>query len=1272
MPLHTNKLKLPYLAPNEPITSQFESIRYGILDVQLAAFVSILGSGTLEGWNITTQKNNNDGSIVNAPINSIFISPGKGFINSLAAETLTWSTITLQYIGTPESPLINYIYAGVTDKTPLTKEVKFFISPSVLNYEDVISLGSITTTSSNNFSIDTSTKRDIGFLSKFLSLLLSHRHGRDGIAPVDLSTDVKGFLSSENIGDIPAERITSGIIDPQRFIVDHLDLLNGGENLTHADLDSVVRMLQKTNKKLFGDITTTNLMQLIIAAKQSIINLDRNFRNLLVIVPGIDNNTFGNIKSFLDPEYTYEKNHYENGTESYFIDGKEIFFKKDASVIDYTEGIIYGKLASGISIHEISIDNPAEFANGQYDPTFIDINYINNNSEYGYIYGYGYGYGHGLDYFDVFGAASGITDNYGFEQHLGYGTSQFETDFYEKYGYGYGTEFLEGQNPSLPGRALVTLKQNPSDTKLYRFDFEDGNPKKSPNSIDPTGNGWVDKVLDADFDVELGGIENSELINGVKVYNKILERCEYFRNASTEAGKVSATAIKNRRLVYLINPDDPSDIDRSDWSLYKVFQIKINPLSLNAYGNWKLIVFSEKKVGLNYITQASSPITIINGNFTGIVGEEKIISIDIDTIKNTNPNFNINRITKIEIIDMNTVPISYPDLTLIPWSSDIIEIGLSGGYTFSKIDENNSIKKLYVTIPFNPAAILKNISWVGQEPSSSRILIYIKAADANNSNTDGFQLLENMTFGNAYTNKANLYPGDPITISRPSGSDVTEGAATHVEIKIVLQPSIDGNMAPILNAVTLRYSVAGKDEEVIFNSDEDFNLNTILNTQRTNIKLNSDSDLIIDRIADISIRNFGLKNSFEQIKKINEITNEYQLINNINNNGENCIKTIENYLSNREASYNKISSIKKLSNGNLIFCDTLNNRIVSVKAGTNDFLWCIAGTNASENATLKLDPLFAHYNTNEQIIYIGFSKALSNIANINNSILNGSYITDNNSSKSFTIGNDGDDVQVVYASNSINNISNLIRIKLTQTTINKINSLNGDIALLLNGVAFDSTNEKVFKIPVEKWNVYYAHISNPIDLKVDINDNIICAQAPPKIIENNQVIYNSNFNNIIKFNVNSLDLYNINNINNKWDYSVYQNKSVYFNFDSNYCGSVEEIIDEFGNKELLIADFNNQRVLRINQETSELLWQIDTNDDQTYSIPNNLYPTCAIRGDNGLFYISLYNLNNSTGEESQIVEISNDYQLLRTFFKGKIKTPQDIYYLEGNRLLISS
>lgn len=52
-------------------------------------------------------------------------------------------------------------------------------------------------------------------------------------------------------------------------------------------------------------------------------------------------------------------------------------------------------------------------------------------ADFPYAYGYGYGYGDGADFFDVFGADSST---------LGYGTTEFETEFVNDYGYGFGFE----------------------------------------------------------------------------------------------------------------------------------------------------------------------------------------------------------------------------------------------------------------------------------------------------------------------------------------------------------------------------------------------------------------------------------------------------------------------------------------------------------------------------------------------------------------------------------------------------------------------------------------------------------------------------------------------------------------------------------------------------------------------------------------------------------------------------------------------------------------
>ena len=134
------------------------------------------------------------------------------------------------------------------------------------------------------------------------------------------------------------------------------------------------------------------------------------------------------------------------------------------------------------------------------------------------------------------------------------------------------------------------------------------------------------------------------------------------------------------------------------------------------------------------------------------------------------------------------------------------------------------------------------------------------------------------------------------------------------------------------------------------------------------------------------------------------------------------------------------------------------------------------------------------------------------------------------------------------------------------------------------------------------------------------------------------------------------------------------NTNTRFRFHNIYCGSVEEIIDESGERQLLVSDILNQRVVKIRYDDSRVVWQIDRiGIGNMARIPGTLYPTCATRGLNGRFYICLSSAlnNSSTGDISRIIEVTNDYRQ-RIFFEGKIANPQDIYYMNGGRLLISS
>ena len=198
---YTPKLRLPYINTiGQAITPDMERRRYLSLDVQLDALFSVLGNGVISGWEITTTAPPG----VSTQPNSIYITAGSGHINSLACETLSFSVISNLSGGTSTFPGINYIYASTTDATPLTKEVHFFFSNTPLSQDNIIAIGLVTITGTT-ITINTADRVPIGFLSVLLASLVAHRHGKDGISAIDLASEVKGILASENIGDIPAE-----------------------------------------------------------------------------------------------------------------------------------------------------------------------------------------------------------------------------------------------------------------------------------------------------------------------------------------------------------------------------------------------------------------------------------------------------------------------------------------------------------------------------------------------------------------------------------------------------------------------------------------------------------------------------------------------------------------------------------------------------------------------------------------------------------------------------------------------------------------------------------------------------------------------------------------------------------------------------------------------------------------------------------------------------------------------------------------------------------
>lgn len=1181
---NTPIFRMPYIGrADQRVTPEIERQRFITLDVQLEALFSVLGNGVISGWNISlTPPLNPDLSQPEPEPLTVYISPGRGHVNSMAAETYTWSTISNLADGSSTYPGVNYIYAATSENTPVTKETVFFVTNSALNQESVILLGIITIID-GEITVDSGGRVDIGFLSVLLSSLAAHRHGKDGISAVDLASEVKGFLDSLHIGDIPAERITSGTIDPARFFLEHASLLNAG-SLPHEDLDSIVEVLQKGNRRLFGDITATNLMQLVMATKKTITNVDRFFRNLIIIIPGNDNNTFLDSKSFLDERSAIPKNLYDidyDISETINpINNEVVVFNSDAAIVDFNEGYITGVLSGGASIHEIDIDTVTEFKQGNYDESRISISQ-----------------GHG--------------DN-------------------------------SVEDPSK--QANVTLIRGVADVSLgatinYPVNFTQSQAAANAANFDDTD-----------------------------IYNQLLERFKY-NFPGSGPGSAGVASFENPRLIYNFNTAESNESHKWNWSDYDIFLIKFKTLSEGAVPsytfdrNWYFKVVSEVYIGGVPTEIESDPIEVMgmqNGD-TLVLDEDSedfdnIISIDISQLSPSN--FDRTRVKRFKIYtDPNDVRDINEDTEAIMWDIYLSSLSLGGNSYYSSNDSANKVDKLYFIIPSTPAARLEYISWLADEPSDSRIMIYLKTVDVNTdtSGLDGFTLLESLGdagFGSPYMNKSR--GGDS---ARPSGSSATEPNGTHIEVKVVLQPSTDGLFTPTLHSINIKYSILGADETIEFYPDEQFYL-VSENAKRINISLNDDSQIEIKDSSEIRSRRYGVSSKFQELKNLNGI---YTPVTHANNTGSNLPRTLYQYLDQSiPTGFSGVSAVKRLSDQRIVLTDTANHRIIILNKDTNEMEWGLYGTSAYKDASIvpELHPVFAHYNENNTTLYVGFTHIINSNINISKWHLvdSRSYISLNNSAK------DGDSISILDA-NDIDGVEggSVVAISFGLKTLAKYKNLSGGISLSIDAstVTSPATSKNKLNsfnnIPVERYNIYYGNISNPIDVKVDSNDNLTVAQAlSANSSHDAQAIFKISLTNPTTY------IYNYRSASD----------GIPFSFDPDYCGSVEEILNDSGSIELLVADINNQRVVRFAQDGGAIIWQLNT--DSTggkASIPQNLYPSCATRGDNGAVYITL--VDKSIGRGGKVIEVTNNFKLTKTILDGVVTNPCDVHYIEG-KLLIST
>jgi len=330
----TEKYDLAYFEEGDLTLSIPETQRWITLDVQLFSLFEILGNGIISGWNILPSSGL-----------SIVVSAGSGHVNFVAVQSdESVSVVNL----VPETR--NYIYATLTADSYWTKDVDFVGLISEDEDDDRVYLGYVDTDSTSVTAVNSDGRKNLGFIDLIQELVADHRHigGETNPPQVNLSTDVQGILNQRSIPDLDASIIKTGTIDDDRLpAIDHITKLINQGTLTHAQLDSFVETLSLANPSLMGEVSTVNLLQLVLALKHIYPDIDEFLVNEIAFIPGISPN------SYIDTENT----------------------TADVDTRTWAEGgqhTITGTPVSGRQAYTKTWDTETEFESGTREDVFIN------------------------------------------------------------------------------------------------------------------------------------------------------------------------------------------------------------------------------------------------------------------------------------------------------------------------------------------------------------------------------------------------------------------------------------------------------------------------------------------------------------------------------------------------------------------------------------------------------------------------------------------------------------------------------------------------------------------------------------------------------------------------------------------------------------------------------------------------------------------------------------------------------------------------------------
>lgn len=293
-----------YIEPNQDLSENIDldELRFRSIENQMYNLYSIFKNGIIEtdpntpSWRIQTYAND-------FKLTKILVTSGEGFVSYKAARTTSPKDVSLPTIPAEVNSSRVFIYAYENDDTAVNGDVSFVASLTQINDSvNYISLGYLDiNVNLATITLDETTRQDITLFSSLSYVVKNHKHigGTGNPAPIDLSQEVQNQITSENITNIDASKITTGTLDSARLPdINHSSLTQKG-NLTHDQLESLLLDLTNSNSSnTLSELSIANRLQMLIALKKQsgsgYSHIDSSQINTIVYVPGIYPNNSGN------------------------------------------------------------------------------------------------------------------------------------------------------------------------------------------------------------------------------------------------------------------------------------------------------------------------------------------------------------------------------------------------------------------------------------------------------------------------------------------------------------------------------------------------------------------------------------------------------------------------------------------------------------------------------------------------------------------------------------------------------------------------------------------------------------------------------------------------------------------------------------------------------------------------------------------------------------------------------------------------------------------